>query len=379
MKMEQTRLISLIDSYLQERLTAAESAELNRLLENPEAQAIVEAHIEGQLKTQEYNFQPDLAGFKERLQASIIQQAPVHRVHFLRRFRWAAAAIFILMVSGIVFLLNRKDTPIANLAQAQRDIKAPETNKATITLPNGQRIMLDTVANGTLIAGVARKTADGQLVFEANASGIAYIGTTNPRNSKAMHITLPDNTEVWLNADTYLQYPTNYNVKDRLVTLKGEAYFVVKHNELKPFRVSAGEQTIEDVGTGFNVKAYQDEAHVQTTLLEGVVKINPANGGTVSLKPGQQFSNNKIINANTDEVMAWRNGSFYLDGRELGMIAGELGRWYDVEVVFDNPNTKNSIMFGGEMGRDLTLNQAIRVLEKLNVRCRLEGKKLIVK
>ncbi len=371
--MENSRLILLIESYLQERITVGELAELNLLMENQEAQGIVKDHIQKQLRSKEYNFQPDLTAFTKKLQVAIHTQAPVHRIHFLRRFRWAAAAIFILAVSGTIFMLNRKDEP-TSVAVKQQDIKAPEINKATITLPNGQRIMLDTVPNGTLIAGIARKTADGQLVFEGNASSVAYIGTTNPRSSKAMRITLPDHTEVWLNADTYLQYPTNYNVKDRLVTLKGEAYFEVQHNEAKPFRVSAGEQSIEDIGTSFNVKAYDDQAHVQTTLLEGVVKIN----NSVSLKPGQQYSNNKIIQANADEVMAWKNGSFFLDGRELGTVASELGRWYDVEVVFESTASKNSIVFGGEMGRDLTLNQAIRILEKLNVKCRLEGKNLIV-
>jgi ferric-dicitrate binding protein FerR (iron transport regulator) len=310
--------------------------------------------------------------------------APVHprierngRVYLLKRFRWVAAAVFIFAISLTVFLVNR-NKPAQETAGVQKDIKAPETNKATITLPNGKTIMLDTVANGTLIAGIARKTADGQLVFEGNASDIAYIITSNPRNSKAMFIELPDHTQVWLNSDTRLQYPTNYNEKDRLVTLSGEAYFEVKHNAAKLFKVSAGEESIEDIGTSFNVKAYNDEKAVKTTLLEGEVKIHPANGGTVTLRPGQQFSNNKTVEANIDEVMAWKNGSFYLDGREFGEVANELGRWYDVEIVFNNAEARHSIVFGGEMGRNLTLNEVVEILKKMKVKCRLEGQKLTV-
>lgn len=374
--MTKERLYILIDRYLSETLTKDEQAELYVAIQQPETEAEAKALMLEQYENKALNYQPDLTQLYTRIiaETKISGVAPVHRIHFIKRFRWAAAAIFILLLSGTVFLLTRNDQPQVITAKVAEDIKAPETNKATITLPNGKVIMLDTIANGTLIAGIVRKTADGQLVFETSNSNIAYIVTSNPRNSKAIHITLPDNTQVWLNADTYLQYPTNYNAKDRLVTLKGEAYFEVKHNEAKPFRVSAGDQSIEDVGTSFNVKAYADEANVQTTLLEGIVKIN----NTVSLKPGQQYSNQKIRNANTDEVMAWKNGSFYVDGRELGAVASELGRWYDVEVVFEKPNAKHSIVIGGEMGRDLTLNQAIRVLEKLNVKCRLEGKKLIV-
>lgn len=377
--MTQTRLLQLIDRYLTEVITDSEREELVAAIEEKEWAEHTKEIIYDFLEKREFNYGPNLESLYTKIANTVADEhqpaSIIHRTHFLRRVGfWRAAAIFILALSGTVYLLTHKDQPAIAIVKVQEEIKAPESNKATITLPNGQTIMLDTVPNGTLIAGIARKTADGRLVFEGNATDIAYIITSNPRNSKAMYITLPDGTAVWLNADTYLQYPTNYNQKDRLVSLTGEAYFEVKHNEAKQFRVSAGEQTIEDVGTSFNVKAYLNEPHVQTTLLEGIVKIN----NSVSLRPGQQFSNNKIVQANTDEVMAWRNGSFYLDGRELGTVANELGRWYDVEVVFENESAKRNTVFGGEMGRSLSLQKAIDVLKDLKVKCRLEGKKLIV-
>lgn len=377
--MTQTRLLELIDRYLTEVITDSEREELVAAIEEKEWAEHTKAVIHDFLDKRAFNYGPNLDSLYAKIATAVADEhqptSVIHRAHFLRRIGfWRAAAIFILALSGTVYLLTHKDQSGSAIVKVQEEIKAPESNKATITLPNGQTIMLDTVPNGTLIAGIARKTADGRLVFEGNATDIAYIVTSNPRNSKAMYISLPDGTEVWLNADTYLQYPTNYNQKDRLVSLKGEAYFEVKHNEAKPFRVSAGEQTIEDVGTSFNVKAYADEPHVQTTLLEGIVRIN----NSVSLRPGQQFSNYKVIEANTDEVMAWKNGSFYLDGREFGMVANELGRWYDVEVVFENESAKRNIVFGGEMGRSLTLQKVIEVLRELKVKCRLEGKKLIV-
>lgn len=297
------------------------------------------------------------------------------RVNFIRPFRWAAAAILIGVISFVGWLVFRDHRETGQNLAVQTDIKAPEKNKATITLPNGKQVLLDTVANGTLIAGIARKTADGQLVFEEGASAIAYIITSNPRNSQAMHITLPDATEVWLNADTYLQYPTNYNKTDRLVSLKGEAYFDVKHNASRPFRVTAGQQIIEDIGTRFNVKAYADEAMVKTTLVDGVVKIN----NEAILKPGQQYANGKIANANLDEVLSWKNGSFFLNQREFGEVAKDISRWYDVEVVFENEQAKHNVVFGGEMGRDLSLSQATQVLREMNVDCTLQDKKLVVK
>lgn len=291
----------------------------------------------------------------------------------IRKFRWVAAAVFVLLAASTVLFLNRKN-PKGPVAIIQKDIKAPEKNKATITLPDGREIVLDSVANGTLIAGVVRKTADGNLVIEEGAKDIPYLIAHNPRSSTALHIELPDHTQVWLNAETDLKYPTSFKGNERLVDLKGEAFFEVVHNVRQPFKVTARDQTIEDVGTSFNVKAYEDEKVVKTTLLEGIVKIN----NTIVLKPGQQYANGKTTTANTDEVMAWKNGSFYLDQRELGDVANELGRWYDIEVVFENAAAKHSIVFGGEMGRDLTLNQAMRALEKMNVRIRLEEKRLVI-
>lgn len=363
--MQKEQFILLVGKYLNGEATPEESRFVEAWYQSFELEEDVLAQLTAQEK----------ARLKENIRLELMEQI---RPAVVRRMvptwgKYAAAAVVLFAVATTYFVINNKKDGTLNV-QAEVDIKAPESNKATIILPNGQRVMLDTVPNGTLIAGIARKTAEGQLVFESNVSNISYLVASNPRNSKAMHITLPDQTEVWLNADTYLEYPTNYNGKDRLVSLKGEAYFEVKHNAAKTFRVTAGDQSIEDVGTAFNVKAYGEEGVVRTTLLEGIVKIN----NSVSLQPGQQYADNKITDANLEEVMAWKNGSFYFDGRELGTVASELARWYDVEVVFENEAAKKSTVFGGEMGRDLTLNQAIRVLEKLNVHVRLEGKKLVV-
>jgi len=375
--MQHERLEILFQRFVSRTATEAEKQEFLELIRLPGTDAVLQELAERYPVPEDIYFELPEQASGEILTAILNSEDAavprVHRVHFIRRFRWAAAAIFIAAVAGAIFLINRKETaPV--IARVQQDIKAPEKSKATITLPNGQTFLLDTIPNGTLIAGIARKTTDDRLVFEGNASNIAYIIASNPRNSTTMYIELPDHTQVWLNADTHLQYPTNYNEKDRLVTLNGEAYFEVKHNAAKPFRVTAGEQTIEDIGTAFNVKAYSDENAVKTTLLEGVVKINH----TVSLKPGEQYSNNKIVKANPDEVMAWKNGSFYLDGRELGAVASELGRWYDVEVVFNHSNAQHSIVLGGEMGRNLTLLEAIELLKGMKVNCKLEGRKLII-
>ncbi|MES2329962.1 MAG: FecR domain-containing protein [Bacteroidota bacterium] len=369
------RLVYLLERYESGQATTAEVEEMLEDLKNAQDDEAIEKVFVNLLETQTpiHSDPEQLKALARRImREGTGKVVTMKKTPVIRRFRWVAAAVIVLLAVSTVFLLNRKNGN-TEIAIIQKDIKAPEKNKATITLPDGRQIVLDTVANGTLIAGVVRKTADGELVIEGDAN-IPYLIAHNPRSSKALHIELPDHTEVWLNAETDLKYPTSFKGNERLVDLKGEAFFEVVHNLHQPFKVIAGDQTIEDVGTSFNVKAYAEDNSTATTLVEGIVKINQS----TTLKPGEQFLNNKVVKANTDEVLAWKNGSFYLDQRELGAVANELGRWYDVAVVFENEKAKRSIVFGGEMGRNLTLLEAIEFLERMKVKCRLEDKKLII-
>ncbi|WEA00585.1 FecR family protein [Mucilaginibacter sp. SJ] len=290
----------------------------------------------------------------KKLKKLQIERAP--KIMPIWRRYAAVAAVLLVFLSGSYYFLQKR--PIQSLAVIEHDIKAPKQNKAIIALSNGQKILLDTVPNGALIAGIARKTADGKLRFENNNAKIDYIVMSNPRCSKPMQITMPDGTEVWINADTYLQYPTNFNHKDRIVTLKGEAYFEVKHNAAKPFRVLADGEIIEDVGTHFNVNSYSDGGAVKTTLLEGEVKINKS----VFLKPGQQFSDNKITMANIDDVMAWKNGVFHFDGVPIETIMKQVSRWYGVEVIYKDKINEEFV--AKKIPRDVPISTLLEYLEE---------------
>lgn len=375
--MQEQRLEILFQRFINKSATAAERDEFFELVKLPGANEALKMLADRYPVRDEQVVELPQQASGEILTAIFNSEGAVHmpeqRLNSIRSFWWAAAAVLVLLATGAVFFLNKRESYSSVVAKVTKDIKAPTSNKAIITLPDGRQIMLDTISNGTLIAGVVRKAADDQLEFEDDHSGNGYFIATNPRNSTALQITLPDQTKVWLNADTYLEYPDSYT-RSRMVRLKGEAYFEVKHNSQKLFKVSAGGQTIEDAGTSFNVKAYKTEAGAETTLVEGEVKID----NIVSLKPGQKYSKSKISDANIDEAMAWRNGSFYLDGSEFEEVANEIARWYDVEVVFNNPAAAHSMVTGGEIGRNLSLLQAIGILKELKVNCRLEGRKLIV-
>src|SRR6185503_18584225 len=261
----------------------------------------------------------------------------------------AAASILIFLSVGGYFLLRKQPnkTDAANYSALKQDA-APGGNKAVLMLANGKSIVLNDAKNGKLAeqgAVAIDKTSDGQIVYNTHgasvhaASKIAYNTMTTPRGGQ-YHLTLADGTNVWLNAASSLKYPVVFTGGERKVELTGEAYFEVVHNNAKPFRVVTNGETIEDIGTHFNVFAYGDEKAVKTTLLEGAVKVSTA-ASSVFLKPGQQSSVNQkeakidVASANIDEAVAWKNGLFEFNRADIPTVMRSLGRWYDLDIAYD--------------------------------------------
>ncbi len=105
-----------------------------------------------------------------------------------------------------------------------------------------------------------------------------------------LQVLMQDGTRVWLNADSRLVYPDNFNDRERVVKLEGEAYFEVAKNREKPFRVELGAMDILVTGTSFNIKAYPEDSLIQTCLAEGAISLHnnvSAQGNGVAMKPGE--------------------------------------------------------------------------------------------
>ena len=153
--------------------------------------------------------------------------------------------------------------------------------------------------------------------------------------------------------------------------ITGEAYFEVVHNVKKPFRVKAGNQIIEDIGTSFNVNAYQDEQGIKTTLITGAIKVQD-----ILLKPGEAYMNGKIAAADADAAIAWKNGLFELSNADVPSIMRQVSRWYDIEIVYKGTVPKGTI--SGEVPRNLNLSEVLKVLALSGIRCEIDGKKLMV-
>ncbi len=124
---------------------------------------------------------------------------------------------------------------------------------------------------------------------------------------------------------------------------------------------------MEVLGTHFNVNAYDEEATVNTTLLEEVKIVPPGKtnaANTVTLLPGQQSRLNPggsirvIKDADIEEAMAWKNGLFMMNGADIPVVLRQLGRWYDVDVVYNKGIPK------GKISGDIPRNMKLEVLKK---------------
>jgi ferric-dicitrate binding protein FerR (iron transport regulator) len=319
-----------------------------------------------------------------------------------RRLKRVAAAV--LLIAGITTLLivfsgrwnSASHQPVVSQLQPA-DVTAPRVTQATVTLANGQQIALDSLAKGLLAQqGNVKlvKTENGQISYQTTSGEIIrelqYNTLHNPRGSKVIDIALNDGSHVWLNAGSSLTYPVAFIGRERKVTITGEAYFEVAHDASKPFYVSKGNVEVKVLGTHFNVLAYDDEAAIKVTLLQGSVLVKQSatnshvdgNKQSAVLKPGEQAiaANQSTItiyhSPDLEQVMAWKDGLFNFNKVSLQEVMHQLARWYNVEVEYQGAVTNKTL--GGEMQRDLSLSEVLDGLKSLGVHARIEGKKILV-
>jgi transmembrane sensor len=376
----------ILSKYNSGEATAEETAFVERFLaimDHRKGDALT--HFEEQKSTIEKNIENRLLQ-SIRTEGQLIEKRPaIHRVHFLRRAGWWAAAAVVLALAsvGTYYLLNQKPVLPAPVATLVHDVK-PGREGATLTLADGRKVLLDSMVNGVVVmeANAEVKLHNGQLVYTKTNDGstaantVAYNTMTTSRG-RQFQLLLPDGTKVWLNAASSLTYPTAFTGRERKVEITGEAYFEVAKNAHLPFKVVINDHTeVEVLGTHFNVNAYGDESSINTTLLEGSVKVR-ANKQVQMLTPGQQaqVSNTStavklVTNANVDEAMAWKNGTFSFNDASLPAVMRQLSRWYNIEVEYEGGVPQGT--FSGEIGRTLSLDQVLKGLTRTRIRYTIE-------
>ncbi len=329
----------------------------------------------------------------------IMSQTRPHRLP-LKQLLSAAAAILVVASAAIwYFTIN---TPIAHhelKAVHQHDV-LPGGNKATLTLANGQIIDLSKDQHGIVIGAEDITYEDGTAIWDVLggsqdevSNGVResqqQMALVTPRGGQ-YQLTLPDGTNVWLNAASTLRYPRRFDSHKREVELEGEAYFEVRSlqsasGDRLPFVVKSRGQEINVLGTAFNVSAYADEAFVKTTLVNGRVRV-VANQllKEVLLAPGQEtlLSETAIETRQADvaSAIAWKSGKFRFNELELRAAMNQLSRWYDLEIEYQG--TIPETYFYGVINRNRTLAAVLDLLAEGGVNFKVdktgETNKLIV-
>ena len=311
--------------------------------------------------------------------------------------KWLRIAVAAALVAGIFIVYKYMHGSVApeqtvaksNMISNPENTIGPGGYKATLTLENGSVINLKTTSNDTVVkqeGGRILKQADGQLVYTSlkeKPTSISYNRIVTPRGGQ-FQVILTDGTKIWLNDSSSIRYPVVFTGSERKVEITGEVYFEVAKNASIPFKVKIGNNTeVEVLGTHFDINAYTDESTINTTLLEGSVKVSElSHKKSRVIVPGEQAqinaSNNIKVNKlpDAEQVIAWKNGAFNFSNTNLEMALRQLARWYDVDIVFEGPIPQKQ--FSGEMQRSLNLSQVVSLLEKNGVNCRIEEKKLIV-
>ena len=322
------------------------------------------------------------AGLQKDIAAAASKET-VKRFPLLGRIA-AAAIILITLSAGVYFYIAWENGDIYPAHYYSKHDILPGGNKAILTLANGQQIILGKNSNGLLaIQGNTRivKSAAGQIAYNGQQASankqteVTYNMISVPKGGQ-YQVTLPDGSRVLLNSASSLHFPTAFNGDDRKVELTGEAYFEVAHDKTKPFKVITGNQTVEVLGTHFNINAYSDESTLNTTLLEGSVKVFSGNQEVV-IKPGEQAqiitgSNaiSVIQNADTEQAVAWKNGLFQFKDASLETIMRSLSRWYDVDIEYDGEIPERK--FSGKIYRKINITQALEIINFWGVRFHIE-------
>lgn len=177
---------------------------------------------------------------------------------------------------------------------------------------------------------------------------------------------LPDGTQVWLNAQSTLSFPTTFKGNKREVTLSGEAYFSVKEDKTHPFIVkTANDIEVEVTGTEFNIDAYEGSGMVSTMLVSGGVKMHythPDAGKSITLlKPGQKivFTNGtediKLTYASTLVETGWKDGKIYLKNTSLEHLLHTLNKRFNIDFILTNEKLKENSFTGTFASQDLDM------------------------
>lgn len=370
--------IQLLIKYRNGTISRAEYQQLQEYLEQ-DALDLMDALEE--LSAPETDRLPKIPS--EKMFNNIAKQlpAPSKRNYVRQLGRIATVAAVLLLVCFVVFYNTRPEVSLDhsnNLQASDFSHIHPGSSKGRVILEDGRTIDLQSLPNDTLIQ------LGSYSIVKRSGEGIRYLINPGSEHLKGLRNTivvpkggqydlvLADGTEISVNANSRLSYPLDFGKHSREVELKGEAHFAVKKvsrgDQLLPFIVHSQSQRLEVMGTTFNVNTHSK--NIETTLLEGKVRLSFAGKHPHILKPNQQarysMEEDQVAVSDIDPfyAVAWKDGNFAFDDATLEDVLASIGRWYDVEFIFA-PGIRN-FRFTGTISRSDTIENMLKTIELTN-------------
>lgn len=281
-----------------------------------------------------------------------------------------AAAVVMLLIGTVTFFQISHNviypTPLNRSFQ-------PGSSEAYLTLFDGRHIVLNDVLCDTLQTNEGNVVI-GEAIVQCTSNSalqktekLQWNKIVVPRGGE-YQLTLSDGTQVWLNSESELQFPIHFVENNRIVRLKGEAYFNVKSNDKAYFKVLTQQGEISVLGTEFNVNLYQED-QIVTTLVTGSIIYSNKSRRPIQLKPGEQLSYRqgdsfpRITKVNSYIYCSWKDNLFYFEEQTLEEIMYTLSRWYNFNYFFEH-NEIREIKLSGKLDRYTTVESLLTLFEK---------------
>lgn len=185
---------------------------------------------------------------------------------------------------------------------------------------------------------------------------------------KRSFVTFADGSKLWVNSGSKVIYPNKFSDHSREIFVEGEVYLDVVHEEKRPFIVKTKKMEIRDLGTQFNVSAYENESNSNVVLVEGKVEIQVKGRKKNTLNPSQLFtydnSNDKIYTStvNTQDYVAWKDGYYQFKQQKMNIVLEKLCKYYGVKIQWDDKVSE--LTCSGKLDLKDDLDRVFKVLQE---------------
>lgn len=210
---------------------------------------------------------------------------------------------------------------------------------------------------------------------EASSEIGPRILTKSTPNKRMFRMRLQDGSFVHLNAVSSISYPQEFDEKNREIEILGEAYFDIKRDEARPFKIKVKDYSVQVLGTSFNIKAYDDEEDFSVTVESGTVKVllNQDDLEPVILTKGQKLifsvetNEINVATVNSEDELSWRKGILRFNETSMADVEKMIERWYGVDLIIEDQSIYNKTLSGVHQNENLiSVIESLTYLTKTN-------------